>query len=42
MVNDFLNNVFDEYVKEYGAYCNKNLESFEDRLELLKREIQIE
>ena len=41
-MNDFLTTIFDDYTKEYIAFYNKKLATFEEQLEPLKREIQLE
>ena len=41
-INDFLVTIFESYIKEYIGHFNRLLTTFEDKFEILKREIQLE
>lgn len=40
-LDDFLNSRFDHYAREYGEFFQKEITRFEEKLESLKREIQL-
>ena len=40
-VNEFISNRFDRYAREYGQFFVVQIQRFEDKLEALKKEIQI-
>lgn len=40
-LNEFISNRFDFYAREYGEFFQIEIKKFEERLEALKREIQL-
>ena len=40
-LNNFLNSKFDSYAREYGTFFQRKIGVFEDKLDVLKREIQV-
>ena len=40
-LNEFISNRFDFYAREYGEFFQQEITKFEDKLDALRREIQL-
>ena len=41
-INNFMTTIFDDFIKEYKNHINEMLKTFEDKLDMIKREVQLE
>ena len=40
-INNFLNNAFDEYAREYGEFFQEAISAFDTKIDTMKREIYL-
>ena len=41
-INDFMTTIFENFIQEYMNHINDMLKTFEDKLDMIKREVQLE